>query len=313
METGFPQKIKFEMKEALLAVIWPRREMIEFFLSNNCTKNDLGIVLDWESNRISRVKIIDTVFHNLALREDCGLGQFRAMLNSLKNWDQFDPYYFTQIKKLDLTLAKIRIRKLQEAVSENADQIRMADKRDRKQESCAETLRQSKDLIKKEFANLLLGKDLAGKIITTQARGYIFERLLLEIAKLEDLEISDPFKIVGEQIDGAIKIDGDHYLVEAKWQEKLTASSSLYQFSHKVEGKLYGRGLFFSINGFSKESVSALTTGKAIKTVLVDGHDLYPVFDGDVPLIMMLQRKIQLAQTKGWIYTSYENGRQKDW
>ena len=87
------------------------------------------------------------------------------------------------------------------------------------------------------------------------------------------------FKIVGEQIDGAIKYDGEHYIIEAKWHDKWSASDDLYQFAAKVEGKMYGRGIFISINGFSPDSVQALTTGKALKTILVDGGDLVLIIE----------------------------------
>ena len=69
----------------------------------------------------------------------------------------------------------------------------------------------------------------------------------------------------------SIKCDGEHYIIEAKWHDKWSASDSLYQFAAKVEGKMYGRGVFISVNGFSPDSVQALTTGKALRTILVDG------------------------------------------
>jgi hypothetical protein len=42
----------------------------------------------------------------------------------------------------------------------------------------------------------------------------------------------------------SVKYDGEHYMVEAKWQEASAANEGVYQFSMKVEGKMYGRGLF---------------------------------------------------------------------
>ena len=43
---------------------------------------------------------------------------------------------------------------------------------------------------------------------------------------------------------------------------------------------MYGRGVFISVNGFSPDSVQALTTGKALWTILVDGGDLVPITEG---------------------------------
>ena len=72
----------------------------------------------------------------------------------------------------------------------------------------------------------------------------------------------------------------------------------------KVEGKMYGRGIFISINGFSPDSVQALTTGKALKTILVDGGDLVLITEGLYTLREMLNKKIKAAQTMGRIYVN---------
>lgn len=98
---------------------------------------------------------------------------------------------------------------------------------------------------KKNFLDLHSGKT------STQQRGYELERILLELGRLSQLEVTKPFRIVGEQIDGAVKYDGEHYLIEAKWQDKSSSNEPVYQFVGKVEGKMYGRGIFVSVHGFS--------------------------------------------------------------
>lgn len=65
---------------------------------------------------------------------------------------------------------------------------------------------------------------------------------------------------------------------------------------------MHGRGVFISINGFSPGSVQALTTGKAIQTILVDGGDLVPITEGMCTVKEMLDNKIKAVQTMGRIY-----------
>ena len=127
----------------------------------------------------------------------------------------------------------------------------------------------------------------------------------------EEIEVTDPFKIIGEQIDGAIKYEGEFYIIEAKWHDKWSASDELYQFAAKVDGKMYGRGIFISINGFSNDSVQALTIGKALNTILVDGGDLVLVTEGLYTVREMLNNKIKAAQTMGRIYADATNLSQK--
>ena len=117
-----------------------------------------------------------------------------------------------------------------------------------------------------------------------------------------NLETTEPFKVNGEQIDGAIKFEGDHYLFEAKWQDKESSNESVYQFAGKVEGKFYGRGLFISINGFSTNVIKSFVIGKALKTIFIDGADIIMVLEGFLTFNEMLDQKIKAAQTRGEIY-----------
>lgn len=65
---------------------------------------------------------------------------------------------------------------------------------------------------------------------------------------------------------------------------------------------MYGRGIFISINGFSSDAVQALVTGKALRTILIDGGDLVPITEGMYTLRELLDGKIKAAQTMGRIY-----------
>lgn len=161
------------------------------------------------------------------------------------------------------------------------------------------------DELRQEFLELLQGK------LTGQKRGYAFEKVLLNLAKTSCLEITEPFRVAGEQIDGAIKYDGEHYIIEAKWQDREATNECVYQFVHKVDGKMYGRGVIFSIQGFSENVIKSLVQGKSIKTIFVDGADLILVFEKLFSFSEMLDKKIKAAQTKGLIYIDINNGQSK--
>lgn len=114
--------------------------------------------------------------------------------------------------------------------------------------------------------------------------------------------MGDPFNINGEQIDGSFKFEGENYIVEAKWQDPSTSTGELYKFAYKVDGKMHGRGVFISVNGFSNQSIEAVVHGKHIQTILIDGEDLSHVLDDRISLETMLDYKIRAAQTRGEIY-----------
>ncbi|OWR28515.1 hypothetical protein CDO73_18380 [Saccharibacillus sp. O23] len=296
MNPTFPKDITDAMRSCILAIFWPKEQIIDFFRTNSCTQRDLSCVKNHAEEKINRAKIVDLVFQSLRSRDDGGLGQFRAMLFSLINWSEFDPYYFKKLKKLDESEA-IRsinhLKQVQEIRDANAKEIR-------RQQEVAKAERSKKvslESLEKTFIQLY-----TDRTISSQQRGYKLESLLQSLADYEELKVSEPFKIDGEQIDGSIKFDGENYLVEAKWHDSPIASNSLYHFAHKIEGKMYGRGFFISVNGFSKDSVSALTMGKSIKTILIDGGDLSVVFGGNISFKDMLDIKVRAAQTQGYIY-----------
>lgn len=265
-----------------------------------CTSKDL--MPENEYRELHRAEIVDRIFHNLERRSDFGIGQFWSMLKSLTEWDYFNPYYFETLNKLDGYVAKRNIthlRQFQEIRDKKTKQERQRqEERERKQRDMSLSINELREI----FLNLYAGKDKDGKEINSQQRGYLFEDFLKKIFINEGIEVTDPFKIKGEQIDGSIKYDGEHYIIEAKRYDQWSSSDSLYQFAGKVEGKLYGRGIFVSINGFSPESVQALVTGKVLRTILVDGGDLVPITEGMYTRKEMLDNKIKAAQTMGRIY-----------
>lgn len=300
MQNTFPKDIKDCMKGCILSIFWPKKDIIDFFKNASCTSKEL--IMESEYKELPRAQIVDIVFANLEKRSDLGIGQFRAMLKQLTEWDYFDPYYFKKLNKLDEDEAKRNITHLKQLQEIRDHKI----KQERQRQVGLEKKRKDINIdiveLKDIFINLFSGKDKDGKEINSQRRGYLFEEFLRKLFINAGIEVTEPFKIVGEQIDGSFKYDGEHYIFEAKWHDSWSASNSLYQFAAKVEGKMHGRGVFISINGFSPGSVQALTTGKALQTILVDGGDLVPITEGMYTLKEMLDNKIKAAQTMGRIY-----------
>jgi hypothetical protein len=300
---SFPDDIKSAMRDCILKLLWPKGDIVEFFKNNSCTASDISALGDYKA--LHRYAIVDSMFAHLSRKPDQGLGQFRAMLQSLITWSHFDPYYFENLKKLnrgDAERAISHLKQLQEIRDHKLQEQRK--ERERK-EAAAKAPSTTLPELKVKFIALLQGELEGAK------RGYALEDVLQSLSKLSSLGATEPFRVNGEQIDGVIKYDGEHYLVEAKWQEKAASNEAVYQFAGKIEGKMYGRGIFFSIHGYSDHVVSSLVAGKAIKTIFVDGADLIVVLEGIIDFAQMLDRKIKAAQTKGLIYIDAVTGKPK--
>lgn len=299
----FPNDIKLAMRDCILKLLWPKGDIVSFFENNSCTKSDIKAIGDYKT--IHRYAIVDAMFDHLSKKPDEGLGQFRAMLQTLINWKHFDPYYFDKLNKLDKTEAERAITHLKQLQEIRDHKIKEHRKERERQEAAAKTATSMLPDLKRKFIALLQGEVVGAK------RGYALEEVLQSLSKLSSLEVTEPYRVNGEQIDGSVKYDGEHYIIEAKWQEKAAANETVYQFAGKIEGKMYGRGLFVSIHGFSDHVVASLVAGKAIKTVFIDGGDLIVVLEGLISFTDMLDRKIKAAQTKGLIYIDTITGKPK--
>ncbi len=131
-----------------------------------------------------------------------------------------------------------------------------------------------------------------------QARGYAFEVWLKDLFNVYGLEAREPFRIRGEQIDGSFLLQGETYLVEAKWQSAPTAGGDLHAFHGKLEQKAaWARGLFVSNSGFTEDGLVSFGRGKRV--VCMDGLDLFETLDRELPLSNVLERKVRRAAETG--------------
>lgn len=135
-------------------------------------------------------------------------------------------------------------------------------------------------------------------VLTPQPRGYAFEAWLRDAFNFYGLEAREPFRNRGEQIDGSFMLQGETYLLEAKWEAKKTSADDLRVFQGKLEEKAaWTRGLFVSNSGFTEEGLAAFGRGKRV--VCMDGLDLYDTLDRELPLNLALERKVRRAAETG--------------
>jgi hypothetical protein len=114
------------------------------------------------------------------------------------------------------------------------------------------------------------------------------------------------FRNVGEQIDGSFRMDGSHYLMEAKWHNKETPASDLHSFQGKLNGKAsWTRGVFISWHGFSSEGLKAFGNGNRI--VCISGKDIHQCLKSRIPFPVLLEAKLRHASETGQCYIAYED------
>lgn len=129
-----------------------------------------------------------------------------------------------------------------------------------------------------------------------QQRGLRFEGFLNELFAAYELAPRNAFRLTGEQIDGSFRLDGQTYLVEAKWHGPQIGFADLMTFSGKVGGKAsWSRGLFVSNSGFTSDGLEAFTRGRQTNLICADGLDLYEILSGRVSLVDVIREKDRRA------------------
>lgn len=182
----------------------------------------------------------------------------------------------------------VNIKEEEEAAKQRKEQMQ-------KQVDALNRVKQSIETLKKDFYNLL-------KTTDNQARGYALEKLLNELFVLYDMDSKSSFKIKGEQIDGAFTFNNEEYLLEAKWRNDPTSIGDLDSFLGKLQRRLENTlGLFFSINGFSPDAITAFSSGRKLM-LLMDGSDIIAILEERISLPNLLKREKRAAAQTGNIY-----------
>jgi len=129
-----------------------------------------------------------------------------------------------------------------------------------------------------------------------QERGYKLQHLMNRLFTYSGIITEKSFfsNNGAEQIDGAFEFKGWYYLVECRWTEKLADGRELDGLSGQVGRS--GRqtmGLFFSINGWSKNVPKLLQQNPNKSVFLMNGDELEKVVKGQINLGEVLIRKLK--------------------
>ena len=143
-------------------------------------------------------------------------------------------------------------------------------------------------------------KDLHEKLLKIaelppQERGYAFERFLNEIFEAFSLNPQSPFRLQGEQIDGSLELDGETYLIEARWRNVPSNLQDLLTFHGRIAGKAtWTRGIFISYNGFREEALTAFSRGRPTNLITLTGQDLHFILAEDQGVYLDLDEAIRI-------------------
>ena len=142
---------------------------------------------------------------------------------------------------------------------------------------------------------------LAIRDLPPQQRGYDFEKFLKDLFNAFRLNAREPFRLVGEQIDGSFELAGETYLIEAKWLNRKIGLAELGTFHSKLDQKaLWARGLFISFGGFTDEGLNGFGRGRRL--IAMDGRDLHESLTRGIAIDRLISLKVRHAAETGKIF-----------
>lgn len=146
-----------------------------------------------------------------------------------------------------------------------------------RQDELAKLETQRADIVRRESDLLLMMFDELARSQDHQQRGFLLQDLLNRVFQLHDIPVHRAFirNAGGEQIDGAFKLEGWHYIVECRWRVKLADIREVDGLQGQVRrsGK-QTMGIFWSINGWSDNVPGLLKQSPEKDVLLLEGHAL---------------------------------------
>ena len=130
--------------------------------------------------------------------------------------------------------------------------------------------------------------------------GLALEGLLNRLFDIFQLKPRQPFRVIGEQIDGSFELDNEIYLLESKWENHPSPEADLLVFKGKIDSKSpFTRGVFIALNDISPQARDAITRGKILPFFVMNGHDLVMILSETMSLTDFLRKRMRLLAEEG--------------
>lgn len=250
---------------------------------------------------LSKRQIAPLILDAIENHNDC-IGVIRRMIEIAAHWSSFH-------LANDEFQARATVQKARELLGT----IELMEAREAKQrelarkEELARMERERAERFRKQSELLLMMFDTLAVNTEEQRRGYLLQDLLNRTFALHEIPVVASFtrNEGSEQIDGAFKLEGWHYIVECRWRKKLSNIRELDGLSGQIARS--GRqtmGVFLSINGWSDNVVPLLKQNPDKGIILMDGYDFRTVLAGQVDLRDFLLAKVTKLNLKTEPYYS---------
>jgi hypothetical protein len=294
----FTEEVEVLIKDGIANLYWYKGDLQKAWLRSGVStavRDEIVRLKSEEGRELSKRRQMDALYERLRS------GDYNRRLEISRNFVRI------LIEHTDFTPQSEKHRV--EIAERSALKLRELIRQQEKDREYRDSIRASAEKASRETYESKLGelriKFAEAHDLPPQKKGYAIEKLFTELMRISGIPVEEPFRIEGEQLDGAVKYDGHYYLVELKWVDGKTEPKEIGHFFYKVEGKLQARGLFIAMNGFSDGAITTLPKGKELKVLLLDGNHLANVIYGLYKFQELLEHAIRQASLRGEIYCAH--------
>jgi hypothetical protein len=244
---------------------------------------------DVTGRAMSKRMVAPLILNELEKRTECS-GVIRAIIDIAAHWSHFHLADNEFQARATVQKAREMMGTIEEMEAREARQRELA-----REAAAARVERERFEGRRKHNELLLLMFDEMARNADPHQRGYLLQELLNRLFDLHGIHVIRSFQRNhgAEQIDGAFKIEGWHYLAECRWRQKPADCRDLDGLVGQVNrsGK-QTMGLFLSINGWSEHVIPLLQQNPSKSIILMEGHDLRTVMSASIDLRGFIAAKL---------------------
>lgn len=294
----FDIEIETLIKDGLSHLYWFKADMHKAWLVSGVTQSvvsDMKKLVNLEGKSLSKREQMDALYERLRG------GDYNRRLEVSRNFARIlieQKKFVARDTGHQVHRAQLASLKLKELHAKQSQE------QDRKQAVRKKTVKPVEESYEIRLEKLR-DRFFAAHNMAPQEKGYELEKIFTQLMQLSGITVVEPFRIVGEQFDGAVKYEGRFYLIELKWTASKSDPAQIGHFFYKISGKMDGRGVFISMAGYTDGVTATLPHGKELTMMLLDGVHLTAVITGQYTFKQLLDHAIKSIALKGNIYCSH--------
>lgn len=301
----YPPELMDLLINAIPRIFRSKNDVLLFFKGagvNSASIRDLAIQVKKDRDSISKYEITRTVLTRLNEKGEETLKERREILKRITELEDFSMCW-----PKDEWEAKGYVAEIKRVINIKDSFTRINQEREAEQKKRIIEQQSKREEVERRRTKLTtLKKDLAALFGQTnhQKRGKQLETVLNSLFEASGILVREAFTLMGssregivEQIDGAVDIDGDLYIVEMKWWNEPLGVSEVSPHLVRVYNRGQVGGIIISASDYTEPAITVCKDALHSKVVvLCKLEEIVMLLEKEIELRPFLRSKINAAK-----------------